>query len=157
MESWTKQEWVHHIEARLVHGPFVYRAFFPTKTHLLFACDVFRRKGHCVRVFFEVVEEGPPCTGVVISPDVRTTDITIRRDSVLEDVLACMSEYSSVRVRGCGTTLQMVSDVVHMAICNGWFVVDTQLGTLVKVVGGIKQRNTTLIVTVHKGSDLYVR
>ena len=152
MESWTKQDWVQHIEARLVHGPFTYRSFFSNKAPLLFACDVFRRKGHRVRIFFEVVEQGPPCTGIIISPDIETTDITIRRDSVLEDVLARMSGYSSVRVRGCGTTIQMVNDVVHVAICNGWFVVDTQLGTLVKVVGDVKQRNTTLVVTVSTGS-----
>lgn len=152
MERWGKQEWVTYIGDCLLHGRFVYRSFFPNKTALLFACDTFRRNGHTVELFFEVVEHGPPCTGVVISPHIETADITIRRDTKLEDVVARMVGFASVRVRGCGTTVQMVNDAVHMAIRDGWYVGHTEMGTLVKIVDGIKQRNTTLMVTLCRGS-----
>ena len=153
MESWSKQDWLQYVEASLVRGRFVYRAFFPNKAPFLFACNVFRRRGHRVHVFFEVVEHGPPCTGVVILPYIDSSDITIRRDSVLQDIMSNMSGYSTVRVRGCGTTIQMVNDVVHLAICDGWFVAHTQLGTLTKTVEGVKQHNTTMVVTLSRGSD----
>ena len=152
MESWTKQDWVNYIEAELAKGRFVYRAFFPNKAPFLFACDMFRRRGHAVDLFFDVVEFGPPCTGVIISQTQENTDITVRRDSTMEDILQRMQGFRKVCVRGCGTTVEMVSNVVHFAIVHGWYVDHTEMGTLVKMVDGCKQRNTTLLVILCRGS-----
>lgn len=148
MQAWGKQQWIEHISTYLQHGPFTYRSFLPSNATMLFAVDVFRRRGHKVDIFFEVVEIGPPCIGFVIFPGIESTDITIRLDTTVQDVIERMMGCQIVRIRGCGTTIDLVVQVVKMAICRGWYVEKTNMGTLVKLDNDAKHRNTTLMVTL---------
>ena len=148
MQSWGKQDWVTHIGMHLQRGPFTYRSFLPNNAPMLFAVDVYRRRGHKVDIFFEVVEVGPPCIGFVIFPEIESTDITIRLDTNVQDIVERMSVYQTVRIRGCGTTIELVVQIVKMAICRGWYVDKTNMGTLVKLNNDSKHRNTTLMVTL---------
>jgi uncharacterized membrane protein len=60
-----------------------------------------------------------------------------------------------VTIRGCGTVLNTVCKVVEIALHTGWFVEKNVLNTLTQTgTDNIKQRNTTLLVVLRRGSNM---
>lgn len=153
-----KQEWIQRIETTLAQGVVFTVACTDTdKASLLFACDLFRRRKHRVNLQFQPTQQGIVVLHVSILPFQNAIECTIKRDQKVEDIIAKMSDahIEHVSVRGCGTVINTVSNVVQWAIHHGWFVEKTFLNTLIQ--NGAhknKQRNTTLMVVLQRGSRL---
>lgn len=153
-----KQEWVRRIETVLEEGkPYILSFSEQDKAPLLFACDVFRRRKHCVTVHFEPTLAGHLNLHVTINPLQNTVEITVKREDSLDDIISQFSakHLQFVTVRGCGTVINTVCKAVQFAIHNGWFVDKTFMNTLVQVTStNTKQRNTTLTVYLCRGSRI---
>ena len=153
-----KKEWVAHIEEILQRGqPFVCRVQDANKAPLLFACDVFRRRRHDVHIELTPSESGHAVMNICISADSAALEFTVRRDQTAESILQAMSQtmVRVVTVRGCGTVLNTVCKVVEVALHTGWFIEKNVLNTLTQTGSdNIKQRNTTLLVVLRRGSNM---
>lgn len=153
-----KKEWVSHIESILAKGHhFVYGLKDDNKSALLFACDVFRRRRHDVRIELTPTETGQANLIVFISSGQTALEFTVRRDQTSESILNSMvpETISVVTIRGCGTVLNTVCKVVETAIHRGWFIEKNVLNTLTQTgIDNIKQRNTTLLVVLRRGSNM---
>lgn len=153
-----KKEWVAHIESILSKGnSFVYRTQEENKAQILFACDVFRRRRHDVIVDISPSENGRATLNVCISAAISALEFTVRRDQTVEEIIQSMLQPSInlVTIRGCGTVLNTVCRVVEIALHTGWFVEKNVLNTLTQTgTDNIKQRNTTLLVVLRRGSNM---
>lgn len=154
-----KQDWIRHIETALLveNRPFILSYTDQDKASLIFACDVFRRRKHLVRMHFEPTLTGLLNLHVVISPLQSTLEITVKREDTLDSVIESLSapHLQNVTIRGCGTVLNIVCNAMQYAIHNGWFVEKTFMNTLVQMSpDNLKQRNTTLSVYLCRGSHL---
>lgn len=151
-----KKEWVQQIESIIQSGnTFVYKLQDENKAPLLFACDVFRRRRHDVHVELTPSETGAAVLSVCISPTPTALEFTVRRDQNAATILASMSSpvIEVVTIRGCGTVLNTVCKVVEVALHTGWLVEKNVLNTLTQTgTDNIKQRNTTLLVVLRRGS-----
>ena len=151
-----KKEWVQQIDSILKTGnSFVYKLQDENKAPLLFACDVFRRRRHDVHVELTPSETGAAVLIVSISPTATALEFTVRRDQTAAAILTSMSVPSIhvVTIRGCGTVLNTVCKVVEVALHTGWMIEKNVLNTLTQTgTDNIKQRNTTLLVVLRRGS-----
>lgn len=154
-----KQEWIKRIETTLAQGlAFTVSCTDTDKASLLFACDLFRRRKHSVNMQFAPTQQGILVLQVTILPFLNTIECTVKRDQRSEEIIAKLQDKSiqHAGVRGCGTVINTVCEVVQWAIHHGWFVEKTFLNTLVQNAGrNNKQRNTTLMVVLQRGSRLY--
>lgn len=153
-----KQDWIRHIEAILLENrPFILSYTDQDKASLIFACDVFRRRKHLVKLHFEPGLAGHLSLHVVIAPLQTTLEITVKREDTVQSVIEHFkaSHLQNVTIRGCGTVLNIVCNAIQYAIHNGWFVEKTFMNTLVQMsADNLKQRNTTLSVYLCRGSQL---
>lgn len=152
-----KKEWVQHIESFLRRGkPFIYKCVQENKAHILFACDYFRRRRHDVKISLEPTPEKNAVLNICIMPARNYLEFTIRRDQTSESIIESIVNDNAavVSVRGCGIVVNNVCKVVEWAIHNGWYVDNTVLNTLTQISSdNIKQRNTTMMVTLRRGSN----
>tara|TARA_B110000908_G_scaffold172766_1_gene242903 strand:- start:2360 stop:2836 length:477 start_codon:yes stop_codon:yes gene_type:complete len=153
-----KKDWVSHIESILSQGySFVYKIQDENKAPLLFACDVFRRRRHDVIIDIAPSETGRAVLSVCISAAVTALEFTVRRDQTVANIIQSMTQPNIhvVTIRGCGTVLNIVCRVVEIALHTGWFVEKNVLNTLTQTgTDNIKQRNTTLLVVLRRGSNM---
>jgi len=157
-----KKDWVSRITEHIATGgpfvgPFVGRVLDRNKAPLIFACDVFRRRRHHVTLSLEPSQTGQAVLHVTVGAIPEALEFTVRRDQTAESILEEMSDWNikTVTVRGCGTVINTVCQVVESAIHNGWFVEKNVLNTLTQTGSdNIKQRNTTLLVVLRRGSDI---
>ena len=153
-----KQEWIKSIETTLAQGiAFTVSCPDQDKASLLFACDLFRRRKHSVNIQFDPTQQGVLMLHVSILPFQNSIECTVKRDQSPEEIIAKMSDKNiqHVGVRGCGTVINTVCTVVQWAIHHGWFIEKTFLNTLVQNgTNNNKQRNTTLMVVLQRGSSL---
>lgn len=153
-----KQEWINSIESVLAQGcAFTVSCTDHDKASLLFACDLFRRRKHLVSMQFDPTEQGVLVLHVSILPFQNAIECTVKRDQSPEEIIAKMDDQNiqHVAVRGCGTVINTVCVVIQWAIHHGWFIEKTFLNTLVQNgTHNSKQRNTTLMVVLQRGSNL---
>lgn len=153
-----KQNWIKSIEKTLAQG-IAFTVSYPEedKASLLFACDLFRRRKHSVNIQFDPTQQGVLVLHVSILPFQNSIECTVKRDQTPDDIIEKMSDTNiqHVAVRGCGTVINTVCVVVQWAIHHGWFIEKTFLNTLVQTGSHHnKQRNTTLMVVLQRGSSL---
>ena len=152
-----KKEWVQRIDSVLsTNKTFSCRLLDSNKAPLLFACDFFRRRRFAVNISLEPTHTGAAVLNVCIQPQLSSLEFTVRRDQTPESIIEAMVHPSihSVSVRGCGTVVNTVCRVVEIAIHCGWFIEKHVLNTLTQVGDdNIKQRNTTLLVVLRRGSN----
>ena len=153
-----KKDWVQHIENRLAQRvPFVYSTSEDNKAPLLFAVDLFRRRRHDVTVSLEPSLARKVVVHICISPDMSALEFTVRRNQNADDIIKEMesTNVKVVTIRGCGTVINKVCSVVETAIHSGWYVEKNILNTLTQTgTDNVKQRNTTLLVVLRRGSNL---
>lgn len=152
-----KQEWIDHINLSLESGqPFTISYYEKDKASLLFACDVFRRRMYDVKVGMDASEDRLGSLNISISPKQNSLSFTVKREDNGHNILRLMSspEVECVTIRGCGTVINVVCNVVSRAIHNGWYVENTHLNTLTQTHQNTKQRNTTLLFVLRRGSQL---
>lgn len=154
-----KQDWVNRIQQVLSTGTFfTHKTCDGNKTPFLFAVDVFRRLNHLVTIHIEPTEIDKACLYVTIAPKKGYFEFTMRRDddpmNIINTIL-CHQHASVVSLRGCGTVINSLFAIIDWAIHNGWYVEKTFMSTLTQTLPSQqKQRNTTLNVVIHKGSNL---
>ena len=150
-----KNEWVQCIENSLSRQvPFVHHTIEENKASLLFAVDLFRRRGYDVKVSLEPSDIKKVVLHVCISPYKSALEFTLCRNQSMVDVITEMKPptVKVVTIRGCGTVINTVCSVVENAIHDGWYMEKNILSTLTqKGTGNIKQRNTTLLVVLRRG------
>ena len=153
-----KKEWIALIEQQLESQlPFTCNIADENKAPLLFACDIFRRRRHDVTVSLDASHTGKAVLHVCISSDISALEFTVRRNKTPHSILEAMRSPSVkvVTIRGCGTVINTVCKVVETAIHTGWFIEKNVLNTLVLTNDdATKQRNTTLLVVLRRGSDM---
>jgi hypothetical protein len=152
-----KQEWVDRIDRSLSSGQaFAISYRESDKASLLFACDVFRRRMFDVRIRLEASADFVSTLTVSISPLQTALSFTVKRDDTAEDFINKMvnPEINCVTIRGCGTVINIVCNVVGTAIHNGWYIEKTHLHTLTQQNKNTKQQNTTLLFVLRRGSQL---
>jgi hypothetical protein len=153
-----KQDWIKRIEMTLTQGHvFAVSCSDPDKASLLFACDLFRRRKHRVNLHFNPTQRGILVLHVSILPFQNAIECTVKRDQAPEEIIAKMTDpnIQHVSVRGCGTVINTVATVVQWAIHHGWFVEKSLLNTLVQNGShNSRQRNTTLMVVLQRGSSV---
>lgn len=154
-----KQEWVNRIEKVLSEGHvFTQKTMDPNKSAFLFAVDVFRRLNHSVTINIEPTEYGKVALHVTISPLKTYFEFTLRRDdnpqSVIDSIMRNTSA-NKISIRGCGTVINSLFEILDWALHNGWFVDKSFMSTLTQTLANqTKQRNTTLNVVIHRGSNV---
>ena len=153
-----KQEWIDHIQSILNQGRYFNISYQESsKASLLFAVDVFRRRMHHVTVDLKPTPDGKGALLITISPEQNSLAFTVKRDQSAEEILQRMSDpnITSVSIRGCGTVIDIVCLVVEKAINSGWYVENTHMNTLTQQHSLItKQRNTTMLFVMRRGSQL---
>jgi len=153
-----KKDWVYRIEQTLANNqPFVARVTDDNKAPLVFAADVFRRKKYDVKVSLEASQTGTAVLHVSIPPYTSALEFTLRRDQSAQEILECLraSAVQVVTIRGCGTVINTVCKIAEYAIHNGWFIDNTVINTLTQTgLDLAKQRNTTLLMVLRRGSDI---
>ena len=154
-----KQDWVNRIEQVLESGDtFIHKTCDDNKTPLLFAVDVFRRLNHNVSIHIEPTEHMKACLTVIVTLAKGYYEYTLRRDDepleIIESIRANKS-CNTVSIRGCGTVINSLFTVLDWTLHNGWFVEKTFMSTLTQTaVNHQKQRNTTLNIVMHRGSNI---
>ena len=119
---------------------------------LVFACDLFRRRKHDVHLDIEASETGTAILKVFISKIQHALEFTIRRDDVAEHFISQMEPHIQVvAIRGCGTVIQTVFQVIEWAIHNGWLLEKSFISTLTQRGDNNIQRNTTFSAILRKG------
>ena len=153
-----KKEWVQRIESVIAKGQtFFVRVREEDKSQILFAADVFRRRRYDVKISIEPSHTGKAVLHVSIDPNVSALEFTVRRDQTSDSILSAMapSSVKVVTIRGCGTVVNTVCKVVEFAIHSGWYIEKNVLNTLTQTgTDNIRQRNTTLLVVLRRGSNL---
>ena len=154
-----KQDWVNRIERILTQGQvFVYKTTDPNKSALLFAVDVFRRLNHGVTVNVEPTEHGRACLCVTVTPYKSYFEYTLRRDDdpvQIIQAIAANGHANTVSIRGCGTVINSLFQIMDWALHNGWFMEKSFMSTLTQTLTNqTKQRNTTLNIVIRKGSNV---
>lgn len=153
-----KKDWVQRIENTLAQQvPFVHRTIDDNKAPLLFAADLFRRRRYDVMVSLEPSHTGKAVLHVCISPFLSALEFTVRRNQSAESIIEEMASPSVnvVTIRGCGTVVNTVCSVVENALHTGWYIEKNILNTLTQTgIDNTKQRNTTLLVVLRRGSNL---
>ena len=152
-----KHEWIQHIDAALQQGrPFTTRCDAEDKATLLFACDVFRRRRHDVRVGFDPTQNGKMMVHVCVLPLKTRVEFTLRREQTAKEIIDSITpDVNTISLRGCGTVINTVCKIMEWALNHGWFLQKSFLNTLTMTNDGAsKQRNTTLVVVLRRGSNI---
>lgn len=152
-----KHEWVQHIDSTLQTGnAFTVKCNQHDKATLLFACDVFRRRRHDVKIDFSPTQEHSIVLNVCILPIKSRLEFTLRREQTSSEVIEAITpDVSTVSLRGCGTVINTVCEVIEWALTHGWFLQKSFLNTLtLQNQTSSKQRNTTLVVVLRRGSNI---
>jgi hypothetical protein len=153
-----KFEWVQHIDSTLATGkPWSVKMNAENKAVVLFACDVFRRRKHDVRIGFDPTPDGTLGLHATVFPKQEALEFTLRRDQEAAQIIEEMKpvHVRVVSLRGCGTVINTVCDVMEWALHHGWFVQKTFLNTLTHPNHKMgKQKNTTLVAVLRRGSDI---
>lgn len=154
-----KQDWVNRISQVLAEGRiFVHKTTQPNKSAFLFAVDMFRRMNHVVHLSIEPSEHGKACLYVRILPQKGYHEFTLRRNddpAAIIQAIAGQGQAMCVSIRGCGTVLDSLFEVMDWAIHNGWYVEKTFMSTLTQTLPNkSKQRNTAMNVVIQRGSNV---
>ena len=137
--------------------PFSVSVYDRCKASLLFACDYFRRRKFAVFIDFTPTPDRKLNLHVTIYPGPTSLEFTLRRGDNAQNIISQLSQphIRHACVKGCGTVIDIVCEVVEWAIHTGWFVEKSFLNTLIQNVSGTaKQRNTTLSVVMRRASDI---
>tara|TARA_B100000795_G_scaffold264688_1_gene245486 strand:+ start:217 stop:681 length:465 start_codon:yes stop_codon:yes gene_type:complete len=154
MEHFSKQEWSQHIHQVLADGrTFQSKVNVENRIFALFAADTFRRNGHEVLVDIMPTETGISSLIITIFPIKKCIEFTLRRDIKLKDIIQQIeqSNCTKVSLRGCGTVIHSLFQIMDWALHSGWYVDNTIMNTLTQQKETIKQRNTTLYIVIRKG------
>lgn len=149
----NKTLWVEKIHNVLANSDN-FTATIPAvqSTSLVFACDVFRRRKHDVQLNIEASETGTAVLKVFISKIQHALEFTIRRDDTAEQFINQLEpSIQVVAIRGCGTVIQTVFEVIEWAIHNGWLLEKSFISTLTQRGHKNTQRNTTFRAILRKG------
>jgi len=149
-----KQDWVQRIEQVLaLNIPFQFKAILGNKLYILFAADSFRRHGHEVIIDIVPTEKQISCLVITIFPTKQFIEFTLRRhdepQAIIEQIID--SKCTQVSLRGCGTVIFKLFEIMDWALHSGWYLDKTMMSTLTQRKETIKQRNTTLHIIVRKG------
>ena len=149
----NKQAWVNKISETLsTRQHFLATVPACKATALLFACEVFRRQNHIVEVNIEASETNTAILKVVVSKATSMMEFTVRRGENLQEYLSQIGDdIDKISVRGCGTAIATVFEIIEWAIHNGWLIEKSFMGTLTQNVGRGPQRNTTFHAVLRKG------
>lgn len=149
----NKQAWVNKINETLAtRNHFLATMPASKATTLIFACDVFRRRKHDVEVNIEASETNTAILKVVVSKATSVVDFTVRRgDNAQQYVSQVGDDIDKISVRGCGTVIVTVFEIIEWAIHNGWLIEKSFMGTLTQNIGRGAQRNTTFHAVLRKG------
>lgn len=149
-----KRDWIRQINLSLNLGvPFVYSSAEQKKSQLIFACDTFRRKQHDVILSIEPSVNTAAIVHIVIHPLQTCLDFTAKQNTTCQDIVNELNEnITKIRVRGCGTTIDIVLEFTALAINSGWYVEKTIMNTLTQQHIEFPQKNTTLQIVLRRGS-----
>jgi hypothetical protein len=150
-----KRDWIQQINLSLNMGvPFVYSSIQQKKSQLIFACDTFRRKNHDVILSIEPSIETLSILHIVIHPFQNCIDFTVTKKTTKHDIMKELTANTTkIRVRGCGTTIEVVLDFTAWAINNGWYIEKNIMNTLTQQCDDCTKKNTTLQIVLRKGSQ----
>lgn len=152
-----KHEWVQHIDSTLqTDNAFTVKCTEQDKATLLFACDVFRRRRHDVRIDFSPTQDDKMVLQVCILPIKSRLEFTLRRNQTADEIIRAVTpDIHIISLRGCGTVINTVCQVMEWALTHGWFLQKSFLNTLtLQNQSSNKQRNTTLVVVLRRGSNI---
>ena len=150
----AKQDWIQHIRKILAtDSPFCYRAITENKIFALFAADTFRRCGHEVTIDIVPTQYNIACLILTIFPKKTFIEFTLRRNDEPQKIISQIikSKCTKVSLRGCGTVIQSLFEIMNWALHNGWYTDNTVISTLTYQTESSKQRNTTLNIVIRKG------
>lgn len=149
-----KQDWVRRIQQVLESGkPFRYITTEGKKIFVLFAADTFRRSGHEVSIDIAPTETGISSLIITIFPSKNFIEFTLRRNDEPTVIIQQISDSNCTKVslRGCGTVIHSLFQIMDWALHSGWYVDKTMMSTLTQQKETTKQRNTTLHIIIRKG------
>tara|TARA_B110001452_G_scaffold225526_1_gene199515 strand:+ start:3436 stop:3906 length:471 start_codon:yes stop_codon:yes gene_type:complete len=149
-----KQDWIQRIQEVIAHNiPFQYQTITGNKLFVLFAADTFRRSGHEVCIDIVPTESRISCLIITIFPKKTSIEFTLRRHdephAIIQQIIN--SNCTKVSLRGCGTVVYSVFQIMDWALHSGWYVDNTMMSTLTQQKTMTKQRNTTLHIVIRKG------
>jgi len=149
----NKQAWVDKINETLAtRNHFLATVPACKATALIFACDVFRRRKHDVDINIEASETNTAILKVVVSKATSAVEFTVRRGDNAQQYLSQVGDdIEKISVRGCGTVIVTVFEIIEWAIHNGWLIEKSFMGTLTQNIGRGPQRNTTFHAVLRKG------
>tara|TARA_B110000858_G_C17730739_1_gene439976 strand:- start:358 stop:810 length:453 start_codon:yes stop_codon:yes gene_type:complete len=149
----NKQEWVDKINEIFTHSEhFITSLPAVNSLALVFACDIFRRRKHTVHMDIEASETGTAILKISISKKSNAFEFTIRRnDKAVDYIEQIHPEIQTISIRGCGTVIHVVFQIIEWAIHNGWLIDKSFIGTLTQVHQKNTQRNTTFRAILHRG------
>ena len=154
MEHFTKQEWCNRIDKVLTEKRiFQYKVDIENRIFALFAADSFRRQGHEVIIDIMPTETGISSLVLTIFPIKNFIEFTLRRNDQSINIIQQInqSNYTKVSLRGCGTVIHTIFEIMDWALHSGWYVDNTLMSTLTQQYESKKQRNTTLHIVIRKG------
>lgn len=149
----NKQDWVDKINEIFVHSDhFITSLPAVNSLSLVFACDIFRRRKHTVKMNIEASETGTAILKVSITKKTNALEFTIRRNDKAADYINQITpDINTVSIRGCGTVIIVVFQIIEWAIHNGWLIDKSFISTLTQVHQKNTQRNTTFRAILHRG------
>jgi len=149
----NKQEWIDRITEILSHSDYFITAVPAIlSVPLVFACDNFRRRKHSIHINIEASETGTAILKVSISKIQNTLEFTIRRnDNPMDFIQQITPDINVISIRGCGTVIKTVFQIIEWAIHNGWLIDKSFISTLTQVHQKNTQRNTTYRAILRRG------
>lgn len=148
-----KHDWMAKMSSSLDNG-HIFSETVKTKTPatLLFACDAWRRRKHDVVISIEANQSGESSLSVVIHPKKSSIDLTIRHTETSEDILKSIRQTTKkIRIRGCGSVVNTVYQVIDSLINQGWYLEQTMLNSSTHKHSVHNQVNTTLQAVLRRG------
>ena len=89
---------------------------------------------------------------ISISKKSNAFEFTIRRnDKAVDYIEQIHPEIQTISIRGCGTVIHVVFQIIEWAIHNGWLIDKSFIGTLTQIHQKNTQRNTTFRAILHRG------
>ena len=154
MEHFTKQEWCNRIDKVLTEErTFQHKVDIEKRIFALFAADSFRRQGHEVIIDIMPTETGISSLLLTIFPIKNFIEFTLRRNDQSINIIQQINQSNCTKVslRGCGTVIHTIFEIMDWALHSGWYVDNTLMSTLTQQHESKKQRNTTLHIVIRKG------
>ncbi len=149
----NKQEWVDKINDILTQQDhFITSIPAVNAVSLVFACDIFRRRKHTVNINLDASETGTAILKVSISRKTSALEFTIRRNDRIQDYIEQITpEINTISIRGCGTVIKTVFQIIEWAIHNGWLIEKSFISTLTQTYQKNTQRNTAFRAILRRG------